>query len=220
MVVLLLPPISYRNTRPCLLQYQLLFSPFGAFANNLNCTTRGDVMASQPDPLKSDVAPPASISAQPPRVSGGHRIRQVREQQGVSLRTASRRLGIEMAEVRRQQNENEDLTLSELFAWQQILDVPIADLLVDSEVSLSRPVLERAQMIRVMKTAASILEQSEAVGVQRLARTLVDQLIGLMPELEEVGPWHSVGQRRSLDECGRIGEQVISDQFFQGSPTE
>ena len=28
----------------------------------------------------------------------------------------------------------------------------------------------------------------------------------LMPELQDVGPWHSVGQRRSLNEYGRAAE--------------
>jgi hypothetical protein len=32
-----------------------------------------------------------------------------------------------------------------------------------------------------------------------------------MPELKDVSPWHSVGQRRSLDELGRIAEQPFSD---------
>jgi hypothetical protein len=31
-----------------------------------------------------------------------------------------------------------------------------------------------------------------------------------MPELKEVGPWHSVGQRRTLDEVGRIASNPIS----------
>jgi hypothetical protein len=35
-----------------------------------------------------------------------------------------------------------------------------------------------------------------------------------MPELQEVGPWHSVGQRRSLDEVGQVVERRIRDDFF------
>ena len=36
----------------------------------------------------------------------------------------------------------------------------------------------------------------------------------LMPELKEVSPWHSVGQRRSLDEMGRIAEQPLGDPSY------
>ena len=44
-----------------------------------------------------------------------------------------------------------------------------------------------------------------------MAENLVAQLLEIMPELKEVSPWHSVGQRRSLDEMGRIAEQPIGD---------
>ena len=42
------------------------------------------------------------------------------------------------------------------------------------------------------------------------------ELARIMPELKEVSPWHSVGQRRSLDELGRIAEQPISGRSFGG----
>jgi len=121
-----------------------------------------------------------------------------------------------MAEVRRQLDETTDLKLSELYNWQRVLDVPVGDLLVDPDEPLSRPILERAQMIRLMKTASSILEHAESIPVQRMARTMVDQLIAMMPELEEVGPWHSVGQRRSMEEYGRTAENSVPDNFFNG----
>ena len=47
-------------------------------------------------------------------------------------------------------------------------------------------------------------------------KNLIQQLQELMPELAEVSPWHSVGQRRSLDEVGRIAEQPISDDALYG----
>ncbi|QDU93479.1 helix-turn-helix domain-containing protein [Lignipirellula cremea] len=168
------------------------------------------------DRLRTDIQPPPEAFPNAPRSNQLNRIRAVREQQGVSLRTASRRLGLEMAEVRRQQEETADLTLSQLGRWCEVLDVPVADLLVDPSEPLSRPIRERAQMIRLMKTAAAMLEQAENVAVQRMARTLVDQLIGMMPELQEVGPWHSVGQRRSMEEYGRTAENSMPDNFFNG----
>ena len=47
-----------------------------------------------------------------------------------------------------------------------------------------------------------------------MAENLVEQLLELMPELKEVSPWHSVGQRRSLDEMGRIAEMQIGDPSY------
>ena len=38
----------------------------------------------------------------------------------------------------------------------------------------------------------------------------------VMPELKEVSPWHTVGQRRSLEEMGRAAEQVIDDSAMFG----
>jgi len=69
-------------------------------------------------------------------------------------------------------------------------------------------------MVRVMKTAASIAEQAESDGVKRLSDMLKDQLISMMPELEEVSAWHSVGQRRSLNEYGKVVDRRLRDDFF------
>jgi hypothetical protein len=35
-----------------------------------------------------------------------------------------------------------------------------------------------------------------------------------MPELKDVSPWHSVGQRRTQHELGRIAEHPLPDTFF------
>jgi hypothetical protein len=40
-------------------------------------------------------------------------------------------------------------------------------------------------------------------------------LVEMMPELKEVGAWHSVGQRRTLDEMGRIVERAYSEEVFR-----
>ena len=154
---------------------------------------------------------PARETERPERL---HRIAEVRREQGVSLRSAARRLRTDLTTVRHQEDPNTDLRLSELTRWQQVLDVPLIDLLVEPASPLSRPVLERARLIRLMKTAAAIQEQSESAGVQRLAKMLVHQLVEIMPELAEVSAWHSVGQRRSLTEYGRVVERCVRDDFF------
>ncbi len=142
------------------------------------------------------------------------RIHEVREQQGTSLRSVARKLNLPMQEVRAQEEPGADLRISDLLRWQAILDVPLADLLVDNQGPLSEPVGTRASMLRVMKTAKAILESAEDDSVNRLAKMLVEQLVQIMPELAEVSAWHTVGQRRTQEEVGRIVERSIPDSFF------
>jgi transcriptional regulator with XRE-family HTH domain len=144
-----------------------------------------------------------------------HRLAEVRQQQGVSHRNVARRLGLDLRSVRIQEQESTDLPLSVLYAWQQVLEVPIADLLLDNDGPLSPLVMQRARMVKLMKTAAAILEKAESNPVRRLVQMLIDQLIEIMPELKEVGPWHSVGQRRTLDDFGRVVEQSVPDEVFR-----
>jgi len=143
-----------------------------------------------------------------------HRIKQVRCQQGMSLRSAARRTQMDVSEIRRLEKETSDVTLSTLYRFQRALEVPVASLLVDQDDPLSEPVQRRAQLVRVMKTAAALQEKAEDAPIQRLATMLIEQLIEIMPELKDVSPWHTVGQRRSLDEYGRIAEQPVSDDWF------
>jgi transcriptional regulator with XRE-family HTH domain len=120
-----------------------------------------------------------------------HRLRAVRVQQGVSRRVAAGRLGVEPRQLDSMEDPSTDLPLSALYQWQQMLQVPIEDLLVDSEAPLSRPVLERAQMLKVMKTAVTIRNRASSKAVRHLAEMLVDQLQTMLPDMKEVGPWTS-----------------------------
>jgi len=139
-----------------------------------------------------------------------HRLAEVRRQQGVSLRAARQTLLLTSDEVRMQESENYDLLLSELYRWQQLLDVPVSELLVESHLQLSQPVLARAALVKVMKTATTILESARQSDVRTLAERLIDQLLEVMPELAGVSAWPAVGQRRTLDELGRIAERPLT----------
>jgi transcriptional regulator with XRE-family HTH domain len=142
-----------------------------------------------------------------------HRVRSVRLQQGVSLRSAARQMGSDIRSLRLQEQESTDLRLSDLHKWQKALDVPVSELIEETDEPLSRPVMERARLIRLMKTAAAIHERAP-VAIQRMAQMLVDQLVEVMPELQDVSPWHQFGQRRSLDEYGRVVERRLSEDVF------
>lgn len=152
----------------------------------------------------------------PRRLSGVlHRIAEVRRQQGVTLRNVARRLGIPLPVVRRQEQADSDLRLSDLFRWQEVLEVPVAELLVEGEGQLSGPVLERSRMVKLMKTAAAIRERSQDPAVSRMVAMLVEQILEIMPELADVTPWHSVGQRRTRDDLGRTARQMVSEDVFR-----
>ena len=71
-----------------------------------------------------------------------HRIRTVRLQEGVSLRSAARHMDTGIRQVRMQEQESTNLQLVDLHKWQVALDVPIAELLVEPDASLSRPVFK------------------------------------------------------------------------------
>jgi transcriptional regulator with XRE-family HTH domain len=167
--------------------------------------------------LASNGQTDGDVAATKPRL---HRIRTVRRLQDVSLRTAARHLGTSIRHVRIQENESSDLKLSELYQWQALLDVPIEELLVEPTLPLSRCVTERARLVLVMKTATAILEAAPNPQLVCLAERLVNQLIELMPELREVGPWHAIGRRRSLDDMGRIVEHCFSEESLSEHPMD
>ena len=158
-----------------------------------------------------DVAVPATGS-QPLQ-----RLAAVRRQQGLSRRTVARRLNIEIEQVRQQESESSDLPLSMVYAWQKVLEVPVAELLVEAGDALTSPVLKRSQLVRLMKTVLAISEQTKQESVRRMVQTMVGQLVEIMPELANVSAWHTVGKRRRLSELGvaaqrRLGEEVFVDR--------
>ena len=72
-------------------------------------------------------------------------------------------------------------------------------------------------MLKIMKTARSIVDTAHDSPTRRMAENLVEQLLELMPELKDVAAWHSIGQRRSPNELGRTAERVLPDSFFHDS---
>ncbi len=144
-----------------------------------------------------------------------HRIRAVRLRQGVSLRTVARRTGVPVRVLREQERDSTDLRLSDLYRWQRVLDVPVEELLDESDSPLSRPVLERALLVRIMKTALSLQESVPRGSLKCLADRLVAQLVELMPELAQVSAWPSLGQQRTLDELGRIVQNPVSEEWLR-----
>ncbi len=144
----------------------------------------------------------------PPDGKPLHRLAEVRVQQGISERTMARRLGIDLKSYREMEDPHYDLTLSQLTKLQEALDVPIADLLEDHH-ALSRPVHERAKLLKVMKTAVAMREAKINPRTDRMAQMLCEQLIDLMPELAEVSGWPQFGARRGLSAIGKVLQNPI-----------
>ncbi len=172
------------------------------------------------DSLNLGVQPPAvaqaaSLSA-PAAGRPLHRLAEVRRLQGITRRTVARRLNIDVATVKYQEQPTTDLPLSTLYAWQRVLESPLSELLVDTDEPLSPPVMQRARMVRLMKTAAAILERTQQPSIRRMAQMLVEQLVEIMPELKGVSPWHAVGRRRTQDELGQAAQRRLSTDTLHG----
>ncbi len=166
---------------------------------------------------KTGIQPTEPIKM-PPRDRRLHRLAEIRRRQGMTRRTVARRLKTDVSTVRAQERPDSDLTLSTLYAWQEVLGVPVAELLVDTDEPLSTPVMKRAQLVRIMKTAVAIYEQSQQPAIRRMAQMMVEQLCEIMPELNGIGPWHSVGRRRTQDELGQAALRCVSLDAIQETP--
>jgi hypothetical protein len=168
-----------------------------------------DSLSSSSNPKSCSVDEMNASSLTPRERVKYHRIAEVRAEQGASLRSVSRRTGIEIRVLKQQEDPYTNLTIQELQVWQRALDVPLADLLVDNNNRLSQPVQQRAQLVKIMKTTAAIQEVSTSPRVSRLVTMLKEQLEELMPELKEVSAWPNYGQRRAPNQLGKIGEMPI-----------
>ncbi|MDG2206311.1 MAG: hypothetical protein P8K78_00245 [Pirellulales bacterium] len=122
-------------------------------------------------------------------------IAKVRQRQGMTLRTVARRWNLDVPDVRRMEHPTNDIRISELHAWQRLLEVPLHELLVDSELPLSPPIYQRAQFLRLMKTVVTLRDKSSDAEVSYLIERLLQQILEIMPELKDVGPWHETEER-------------------------
>lgn len=189
----------------------------GLNASDRNESTAESITA-EPAVSQAEISTAGSMPAQcAPPASGRplHRLREVREQQGLALRRVAQLMGAESRQLRREELPTTDIPLSRLYQWQQALDVPVGELLVDSASMLSAPVLARARLVRIMKTVTALKEKAAATALHTLVDSLEQQMLEIMPELSGIHPWQAVGQRRSLEEFGRIAERPYSTDAWR-----
>jgi transcriptional regulator with XRE-family HTH domain len=127
----------------------------------------------------------------------------------MSLRSVARHLGVTPSSLKAQEVETTDLPLSVLHGWAAALNVPITELVAEPASELSLPLLKRARLLRIMKTARAILEQASQLRVRRMAQMLVEQLIELMPELADVSAWSNSDSHRRRRDLGRAADYAI-----------
>lgn len=163
--------------------------------------------------IGADAAVPLPLSHEGPRL---HRLKAVRRREGVSQSTVARRLGIPISQVKLQEEETSDLPLSTLRQWREVLQVPMSELVSEDEESLSGPIMQRAKLVRLMKTARAIQQRARQESIRRMGEVLVDQLVQIMPELEDVTPWAEHGQPRTLSELGQVVNRRLSDDTLSG----
>ncbi len=142
-----------------------------------------------------------------------HRIRTVRLREKLSLKSASRRLSLSMSSLRVLEDEANDIRLSALYAWQSVLGVPVSELVIDLDLSLSEPIRQRACLVRIAKTANTIRKKCRDETIRALADTLITQLTEIMPEVNEIGTWPDGQQSRSSTELGKVANRIAHDPF-------
>jgi transcriptional regulator with XRE-family HTH domain len=157
-------------------------------------------------------APYVAVPAANPQAL--HRLAAVRRQQGVSRHTVASRLKVGIEQVRQQEGESSDLPLSTLYAWREILEVPITELLVEPGDGLPSSILLRSQLVRLMKTVQTILEKAKQDSVRWMAQTMVNQLVEIMPELSDVGVWNIGGKQRRRSELGVAAQRHLASNMF------
>ncbi len=161
---------------------------------------------SSSSPRSSQTKPRSSSNSTRPL----HFIAETLRKQGTPLAGCARRLGLSPAEAAEQTRPDADLKLSQIYAWRAALDVPLAELL-PLEGVVPDPIRNRALLLRTMKTARQLQELSRGSRLERVAESLVDQLIELMPELAATPAWPSVGQSRAPREPGFATRRVDAD---------
>ncbi|QEG42235.1 hypothetical protein UC8_42690 [Roseimaritima ulvae] len=134
------------------------------------------------------------------------RIAEVRQSQGVTLRTISRRCGAAVRQLKAEERGDVELTLTALQRWAVALDVPIVELLAEPSEGLAAAVSQRAQLVRVMKTVEGLRAHAESAAMRRISDQLRDQLLEIMPELDEITAWPREGTRRKSGDVRRAVE--------------
>jgi len=141
-----------------------------------------------------------------------HRLAALRKAKGVSQHEIAARMKTTVEEVQRQERSESDLWLSAIYDWAAALRVPVTELLSVTEQVSQATVLPSDEVTRLLEIAKAIRQEARRPAVQRLAQTLIDQLVEILPDLKKAGP--QAGARRHRE--GRSGpmRRSLSEGVF------
>lgn len=144
------------------------------------------------------------------------RLRQVRIREGITVRTIARRLRMSTLEYEGWESAGHELTVNELLACRDALEVPVDELL-----GLEESVPDRANVLRAYKSAMTLWDTCDKKNQRIILSRLISDLEKTMPEVkglrragnDSVKSWPAFGHRRGPNELGRIAEFPIPDLF-------
>ena len=102
-----------------------------------------------------------------------HRIATVRRSLDLGIDEVAARLGVSPEEAARQECEEMDLNISDVLQWQAALDVPLAELLIDTG---TRPMISDRQTDLLLKTAHAIENAVQTEAERNIVSTLIRQI--------------------------------------------
>ena len=143
-----------------------------------------------------------------------HRIGQIRSQQDISVRALARKMDLSASQIRIQEDPNCDISLSSLYRWQQALNVPAVELLVEPGECLSSPIQIRARLLRMMKTIATLLAEPQSVRTTDMIENLKTEILAVMPEVEHVDRWHGCSTSRDGGDVAAAVLRQIDDALL------
>jgi hypothetical protein len=85
---------------------------------------------------------------------------------------------------------------------------------VDEDAELPNPRLTRQQAQELFQTAQAILRTAGRPGTQRLAQTLVEQIVEMVPELKDARPSSAKNRRKQRTQREVFAPRPLSDKFF------
>ncbi|MBN2295305.1 MAG: helix-turn-helix transcriptional regulator [Pirellulales bacterium] len=143
-----------------------------------------------------------------------HCLRKVRCREAVSRETIAEHLGIDVDTVELIENESTDIPLCLLHEWKKLLNVPIGELLVDTEGAFNAPEKIPAQLTALMRTAITLTRQNRQASVAHMAHNLINQLLEIMPELRQVVNQYGPRQTHPIHEYGLEFEDNFLDEMI------
>jgi hypothetical protein len=144
-----------------------------------------------------------------------HCLHKIRCRQDISRKTIARQLGTDVETVKKLENEYTDIPLSVLYAWQKTLDVPLCELLVETNVPLEPTNGAYTQMADIMKTAIKISRHSRHKPVMHMTHNFINQLLEIMPELHRVILQHGHERPLCLEDYDHEVDRCFLDDMLE-----